>query len=199
MANELPQDDMRNVWQKQETEGVQMSLVEIQQKAGRLYRQIHRRNLREYVAVVVVVLGFGFYIYHFHSVVVRVGSSLVIAGGLYVAYQLHRRASARALPEDCGFECCLDFHRRELERQRDALRAIWSWYLAPMIPGLLVFLIGTTFPRKPPGIGVLYWLPFVVGVTICTLVFIWIGKRNRGAARRLQKRIDELNAAARQQ
>ncbi|MBZ5695232.1 MAG: hypothetical protein LAN36_07710 [Acidobacteriia bacterium] len=197
MANELSPNDMRDVWQNQKAEGVQISLEEIRRRAGKFYKQVSRRNLREYIAVVFVVLAFGFYIFHFHSVVVRLGSSLVIVGTLYVAYQLHRRGSARALPEDCGFECCLDFHRRELERQRDALRSIWSWYLGPLVPGLAVLIIGGEF-AKPPGIPH-HWLGFAVSVTFCTLVFVGIGGLNRWAARRLQRQIDDLKAAAEQQ
>ena len=195
MATEQPLNDAREAWQRQETEGARMSLEEIRGKAGRLQSKVGRRNRLEYIAVVLVVLGYGFYFYHYHSFTVRLGSSLVIAGTLYVAYQLHKRASARTLPEDCDFECCLDFHRRELERQRDALRAVWSWYLGPLVPGLVVFFIGIVFQKKPPGHGH-PWIAFAISLALCSLVFLFIGKLNQSAARGLQKQIDELNAAA---
>jgi len=197
MAIDLLQKDMRNVWQNQKAEGAPMSLEEIRRCARKLYKRISRRNLREYIATVIVVLVFGFYAVWFHSVTIRVGSGLVIAGALYVAYQLHRRGSARTSPEDCGFECCLDFHRRELERQRDALRSIWSWYLGPLIPGLAVLVIGGELAR-PPGFRH-HWIAFAVILTFCTLTFVWVGKLNQIAARRLQQQINELDATANQQ
>jgi purine-cytosine permease-like protein len=195
MANELSPDDMRNVWQSQKPEGVQISLEEIRRTAGRFYKTISRRNRREYIAVVFVVLGYGFYTFHYRDFLMRLGSILTIAGALYVAYQLHRKGSARTLPQDCGFECCVDFHRRELERQRDALRAIWSWYLGPLVPGLAVFTIGQEL-AKPPRHPQHHWIGFAVYVTILILVFVGIWWLNRMAVRFLQKQIDELNAAA---
>ena len=196
MANEQLSNDVRNVWQSQETEGAGMSLEEIRNKARTLQSKVGRRNRREYIAVVLVVLGYGFYIYHYHSFVIRLGSMLVIAGTLYVAYQLHKRASARELPEDCGFECCVDFHRRGLERQRDALGAVWSWYLGPLVPGLVVFFIGTVFRPMPSRHGQHPWIALAISLTVCSLVFLLIGRLNRSAARGLQRQIDELNAAA---
>jgi len=191
LRNEL---DLRSVWQSQEPEGAKISLEEIQQKARTLHSRVSRRNLREYVAVAIVVLAGAFFIARIHSAVVRVGSALQIAGALYVAYQLHRRGSAKSLPEDCGFECCVDFHRRELERQRDALRSVWWWYLGPLIPGLVVLVAGKEFFR--PAGEPHHWIGFAVMIAICTLLFAGIGKLNHMAARWLQKQIDELNAAA---
>jgi len=196
MVTEQPPNDVREAWQRQETEGARMSLEEIRGKAGKLQSKVGSRNRLEYIAVVLVVLGYGFYIYHYHSFTIRLGSILVIAGTLYVAYQLHKRASARALPQDCDFECCVDFHRRELERQRDALGSVWSWYLGPLVPGLVVFFLGTVFQPMPPRHGHHPWIALAISLTLCSLVFFFIGKLNQWAARALQRQIDELNAAA---
>ncbi len=87
----------------------------------------------------------------------------------------------------------------ELDHQRDALRCVWSWYLGPMIPGLAVLVIGGELARKPPGLPQHHWIAFGVSVTIISLVFAGAGKLNQRAARRLQKRIEELDAAAKGQ
>jgi purine-cytosine permease-like protein len=192
MANELLPDDVRNVWQSQKAEDLQLSLEEIRKKARKFHGQIGRRNLREYIAVVVVVLGYGFYVFHYHDFLMRLGSILTITGALYVAYQLHRKGSAKTLPEDCGFECCVDFHRRELERQRDALRSVWWWYLGPLVPGLAVFTIGQEL-AKPPRHPQHHWIGFAVYVAILVLIFVGVWWLNQMAVRFLQKQIDELN------
>ncbi|HTU43672.1 MAG TPA: sigma-70 family RNA polymerase sigma factor [Bryobacteraceae bacterium] len=197
MTNEVPPNDMRNVWQNQPMESTRMSVEELRHKAGKFQKRIQLRNLREYIAVLFVVVGFGFYLKWFPSVAMRVGSGLTIAAALYVAYQLHRIGSAETLPEDCGFECCIDFHRRELERQRDLLRRIWWWYLGPFVPGMLVFLVGLQVAREPrfPHHGI----PFVVDLAFCALVFVLIGRLNQRTAHRLQRQIDDLHAMAKGQ
>lgn len=173
-----------------------MSLEDIRLRGRTLHRKVRRRNLSEYVATVLVVLTFGFYIFRFPGPVTRLGSGLVIAGVLYMAWQLHRRGSAGRLPEECGFESCLDFHRKELERQRDALRSVWSWYLGPLIPGLAVFILGGLFAKNPRGGHIHVWIGSLISLVVCSLVFFFIGRLNQIAARSLQRQIDELDAAA---
>jgi len=95
---------------------------------------------------------FGYYFKLVPGLVARAGAVMTIAGALFVAYQLHRRASSETAPAATEFEQCLGFHRRGLERQRDALENVWSWYLGPLIPGLAVFIAGTaiTVPHPDP-------------------------------------------------
>ena len=122
-------------------EHTQMTLTEIREKARKFRRKILFRNLREYAAIAVVVAFFGFSMGK-SPPFMRAGAWLCIAGVLYVAYQLHRRGSAKTMAADLAPASCLDFHRRELERQRDLLLGIWFWYLGPMIPGLALIVVG---------------------------------------------------------
>src|ERR1035441_10826594 len=98
MPNEHLPDDLRNVWQNQPVENTPVPLEEIQRKARRFEKRIDRRNLREYAGAAVGIAAYTFYIFIFHSLVVRAGSVLVIAGVLYVVVQLYRRASPGKLP-----------------------------------------------------------------------------------------------------
>ena len=63
MANELPPDDLKNLWQGQNVEATRMTLEEIRQKAAKFQKRIRNRNLREYAAAVVVFGWFGFYLW----------------------------------------------------------------------------------------------------------------------------------------
>jgi hypothetical protein len=191
MMLELPEKNIRNVWQNQSIDEGEVSLEKIQQRA-----KASRRNRFEYIAIALAVFAFGFYGLWNHKMAIRIGSSVEIAGLLYVAYQLHKKARAEVLPEDCGFECCVNFYGKELERQRDALRSIWRWYLGPMIPGLAVLIGGDLVTKRPDSFG--QWVGFVLSVVICALVFFVIGKRNVVAARLLQTQIDDLGAAKEQ-
>ena len=196
MTNEPPPNDMRSLWQDQRTEPVKMSLAEIRKKAQKFQHRIRWRNLREYGAAVFVVAVFGFYIWHFHNLFHRIGSGLVIAGTLYVVFQLYKRGSAKTMPADMALITCLDFHRRELERQRDLLRGIWWWYLGPLIPGLIVFTLGgaTANPNHP----LRAWTLAASSAALGALVFFLIGALNQKCARKLQRQIDELDIVEKQ-
>jgi len=169
-----------------------MPLEEIRRRAGKFQHRIWWRNAREYAAIVVVVIVFGYYFKLVPGLVARAGAVMTIAGALFVAYQLHRRASSETAPAATEFEQCLGFHRRGLERQRDALENVWSWYLGPLIPGLAVFIAGTAITVP---------IPIRYRVLTAALSFAFVGgvfwlvaKLNQIAARKLQTKIDQLKA-----
>jgi hypothetical protein len=191
MPSETPQDQIRNAWQQQPVENVAMSLEDLRRRAGKFQRRIWWRNAREYVAVAVVVVVFGYYIKAIPGPLARAGSLLTIAGALYVAYQLHRRASSEDAPAAAAFEDCLNFHRHGLERQRDALRSVWSWYLGPLVPGLAVFIAGTAIAEP---LAVRYrLLSGALMFAIVGVVFWLVAKLNQIGARKLQSQIDALS------
>jgi len=112
-------------------------------------------------------------------------------------YQLHKKGAARTVPAEMAFRTCLDFHRQQLERQRDLLRGVWTWYLLPFVPGIAVFLIGLfrwtmTLPHAPAHARVII-ITFALTAAACALVFFAIGKLNQWAAQKLQREIDALN------
>lgn len=101
-----------------------------------------------------------------------------------MAYQLYKRGSSKRVP--LGAEC-LEFHRRELKGQRDALRGIFRWYMLPMIPGFVVFGIAMAMIHS--------WGPVVslnFHALIGVAVFVLVYKLNQRGARTLQHEIDEL-------
>lgn len=192
------------LWQQGFNEPPRFTPEDLRGRASRFERTVWRRNLREYIAAAVVVGVFAYYVWMFPTVLLRAGCGLIIAGCVYVAYQLHRRASARPAPAEMGFQSCLEFQRSELERQRDALKAVWSWYLLPFIPGMIIFLIGLLqftirvteaagrhFPVRAAAAG--YGL--VAACVAVVFVVIWL--INQKAARKLQLEIDELDLLTR--
>ncbi len=192
MANEIqPNEDMRNVWQKQTTEGVHMSVDEIRMRAGKYNRKIVWRNAREYAAALVVTLFFAYSFVRSADLLMRAGFAIEIAGISYVCWHLYTRGSWRRLPEDLGAASSLQFHRCELERQRDLLRGVWRWYLGPMIPGLVVLMVASA--RTNPGHLKHFGWVITAYAIVCAGAFVFIGWLNERAARRLQKKIDELN------
>jgi hypothetical protein len=196
MPEELPPDDLRSVWQCQTVEHTVMSLDKIRERARKYQGKIRFRNSLEYAAVVFITLFFGRTIRTVHHLVMQVGAGLCIAGGWYMAWQLYKRGAARAVPADLAAATCLGFHRGELVRQRDLLRDSWSWYLGPLIPGLVVLTLGAGLAN--PGHLQRAWT-FVGGYSVLAAgAFLIVRRYHLRGVRRLQTQIDELDSLEKQ-
>lgn len=192
MANEPARnEDVREVWQNQQREGIQMSVDAIRLKAGKYRSKIAWRNAREYVAVVFVIVFFGLQFAHTTDVMVRVATGMIIAASLYIAWHLHAKGSWRRLPEDLGLTSSIEFHREELLRQRDLVRSVPRWYLGPMIPGLTLLMVA--LGRTNPGHLKHFSWVFSSYCAFMVLVFLGVWRLNVRAARKIQTRIDELD------
>jgi Flp pilus assembly protein TadB len=199
MASELSPQDPKDIWQSQNVEVPQMSLDELRSKASRFERRIWWRNAREYAGVVAVMALFAFDIYKFPSPLMRAGSALVIAGAIYVAWQLHQRAAAQETPAGGAFANCLDFHIQQLRRQSDALSTVWRWYLGLLVPGLALFVAGSFLSAASRAHAGLAAVPATaLGLGIIVFCFLLLWKLNQSAARRLEGRIAELESQRRQ-
>lgn len=196
MNNESASDEMKNLWQSQPTEPPSARPEDLRRRMDKFERRVFRRNMREYAAGVVVIAGFGYFGWTLHGLLIRVGAGLIIAGALLVMFELHRRGSARTPPADLGLRTCIEFHRRSLERQRDALRTVWTWYLLPFVPGLAVFETGSAINQwKAHPVGLEHFvLASLAAPAIVAAVYFAVWRLNQWAAGKLQKRIDELTA-----
>ncbi len=172
-----------------------MSLAEIHARAERFQSRIERRNLIEYVAGASVVAMFSYFAFTIPAPIVQAGCVLIILGTLYVSWKLATLARAPATRDKDPAQSWADFHRAELVRQRDALRTVWSWYLAPFVPGILVFLGGTAFS---PDLPAPFWAKasvFAMGLAFVAALFGAIGLINMRAAKRLDAEIAKLDRA----
>jgi hypothetical protein len=192
------------MWQEGSGEPPRFTPEELRGRITRFERTIKRRNLREYLAAALVIGIFGYYTWMFPTLLLRIGCGLIIAGTAYVIYQLHRRGSTGFAPEDMGLRSCVEFQRSELVRQRDALKTVWSWYLLPFLPGMVVFLLGlfkftmqvTEAAGRPFPIGAaIAGFGLVAGCIGIVFLVIWL--MNRRAAKNLQAEIDNLDRLTR--
>jgi peptidoglycan/LPS O-acetylase OafA/YrhL len=191
MENELPPDHLKSLWQNHNLEPVQMSLEEIRQKAEGFQNIIRRRNLREYVAAAFVFAGVGYGIWRFPGM--RLACGLLLTGTIYVLYQLHTRGAAKRVPESLALDTCLEFHRRELERQRDLARDVLKWYLLPFVPGLLAVLAVPLLHQPPEK-----WIRAAPVLLLWAAMFYAVLRLNKRGADKLQRQIDELNSMNRE-
>lgn len=189
MPNDPDLNDPRNLWQNQEEERVIITLDDVRSSAVRFERRIRRRNLREYGAGAIVIVFLGAMLWFGHLRGWQPAPPLLyIAGTIYVLFQLHRRGAAGSLPIDAGLRASLDFHIRELERQRDALQTVWMWYLLPFLPGFVAeFLVVAARPRSTAA--------GLIGFSVIFLgAFVGVWRLNEWGARKLDRKIQELRA-----
>jgi hypothetical protein len=185
-----PQTPVQNIWQNQPVEGTQISIEVIRRRAAKFEHKIVWRNVREYLSSLVAALLFTGFFTRTHDVLIRIAYLLFIAGLVWVVIQLHRKGSAKSLPAEMGASASLQYFRAELERQRDVVQNVWSWYLAPLVPGFVFLSFGYVRSMPHPK-GLL--AAAILDVFVAALFFgVW--RMNMRAARCLQRKIDELYA-----
>lgn len=186
MTPEDRNDDLRRLWQSQAEEVANVPLDVVRQRSQMLERRVYRRNYSEYAAGL-VVLGFvAPMMWSAPNGVLAAGGLVLLAGGAYMMYRLHTSGSARTMPATLGDRSCVDFHRAELERQRDLLQNVWRWGLLPFWPGMALVLIGGMIERPDR------W-PFALGAAVlAVLMAIQIAWMNKRSAQTLQEVIDGL-------
>jgi hypothetical protein len=180
----------QSIWQNQPVEGIQMSVDEIRKRAGRFERKIFWRNVREYLSSLIAMVLFANFYTRTHEVLIRVAYVLFIAGLAWVIIQLHRKGSSKSVPAQLGILASLQYFRAEMERQRETVQNVWSWYLAPLVPGFVVLSAGYVssmpFPKGLLAAGILD--------ALVAALFFGVWRMNVRAAKCLQHKIDELHA-----
>jgi hypothetical protein len=181
----------QGLWQSQPVVARHFSPEEMQRMNEQLQSKVRWRNAREYAGGALAIAASGWFAWHAEHLGERLGHGLIIAGVLYVCAQLRVRGSARALPDATAREC-VAFQRAELQRQHDLLRGVWRWYLAPLVPGLMVLF--ASHAAVAAAVRPLLVLPVALAALFTAAVFVVIGKLNLGAAARLREQIRQLEA-----
>lgn len=192
--NEEPPTRLQALWQAQPVEPKRFAPEEIRDTASRFQRTVRFRNLREYVAAVAVIGVFTGYAWKANTLLSKTGPALIVVGTVYIVFQLYTQADPAFFPgggRDTGVaESCIQFHRRELERQRDLLRTVWRWYLGPLVPGLLVTSIDRFIEAwERGGFAILASLGSAL---VTVLVLLGVGWLNAVGARKLEREMDAL-------
>ena len=187
MSPNAAETQMKAIWKNQAVDRLDISLDRLRADAKKFHGRILIRNAAEYIASLLVVVAFGALFFHSRDVWVRASCALIVMATVFVVQYLYRHGSPREVSADAGLQNCLTFTRSELVRQRDLLRGVWRWYIAPFVPGMLVLLLagGGRSPAK--------WVGVFLAIAVVSGVFVGVGFLNRLAARRLQNWIDALD------
>jgi hypothetical protein len=193
-ADSTKENHMKEIWQCQPVEDIQMSTEQIRKRAGRFEKKIWWRNVREYAGALIASVLFASFFVKSHDVVFRTACGMIVVGMAYAVWQLHRKGASKSAPEEMGSASSVQFYKSQLERQRDLAASVWWWYLAPLVPGLVLFAASSAVSDPRP--GRLMGLALFYGFTVGLFIFIW--KLNARGARCLQRQIDELDGAENQ-
>ena len=180
-------DDMtlHTLWQSDTAAFDPMPVEEVRRRASRLGDIVARRNRREYMAATIVIAGFAVYAVVLPGLLFKLGSLLVIAGTLFVSWQLTRRTSR---PDPAAEATDIrSYYRARLVREEHMLSRVGRWYLAPLLPGLLLFMTAQALNDRYGMVG----STVLIGGPLLLFGAIWLLNR-RGAAmlRRQIARID---------
>lgn len=183
--------DIKSLWRNQKTEDT-VTLENIHRTAERFQRRIQRALLIEYAATALVVVIFGFYIWALPGPMTKVGSALVIVGVLFAVWQLQRRMAAKRVPDLPG-SGVVEFHKQELLKQRDAVKSAWLWYMLPVVPGMVLMMLGRWYQFHASWRS-LAWDHEVIALCIVAIVLALVIIRLLQVVRaaKLQRKIDEL-------
>lgn len=183
----MNEQELKSLWKSQPLDAETVSIDTIRGVAKGFHATISRRNRLEKFAAYLVMLVFGVFARTLETTTMRVGCVLIILGTLVILYQLRKRTGIGALPLQ-GVACTyVDYFRAELVHQREALRTVWLWYIAPTVPGVAVLVWGMA-ENDPSGFP---WLPMVAMFVVPFGVVVWMNLR---AAGEIQQKIDELDA-----
>ena len=186
--------DPKNLWKEQDMQPQIMTPQMLESRSRHFDGRIRARNKREYVVgsiVAIITIAFGTWMLLRvaaapSSLMTGIGFILLGLGAVAAVMQLRRRAGGQAFIYDSP--CTSAAYRAELVRQRDALRSIFSWYVAPFLPGFLL-IYGAGF-FEPDGIE---WGTMIPG--FLTVAFgIWMVRANHKAADGLDREISGLDA-----
>ena len=163
-------------------------LAGVQRAAQCLTKTIRVRTRNGCVATLIVFVAYVGFIFTLPDWMQRVGSGLVAASMLYMAYQIYaRRAGASPLETDSA--AWADFYRTELERQRDFHRGLWFWSrLAISLPGFILFCVGGAIARPLEARDYTGMLAVFIFLSISAVPL------NLERARKYQRRLEELQA-----
>ena len=194
MPNEL--NDPRNIWQNQPTEPFKMPATDLRRKALELQSKARFAALFTIIIGIICCVVFAWSFARAHAALARMGWALTSLCMIYAAYHVYKWTWPGNLPEEAPINTCLEFYRRELERQRDYSHRWWRSGLPVLtLLGVVMAAVGTGARNAPPH-PLLNALPFFVLLAIWAVAFFFL-KKKRGP-QDLQREIEELRAFERE-
>ena len=185
--------DPKTLWKGQDMAPQTLTPDTLESRSRRLDNRIRNRNRFEYLAGGIVIIA-SLLLGGWLLLGGPVGQPDLMVGGGFVALalgalvsmiQLRRKTGGTSLPD--GAQSSVNSYRAELVRQRDALRSVFSWYIAPFLPGFLLIYGASLLDPS----AILWAVLLPAAITVAFLV--WVVWANRRAAACIDQEIVALD------
>lgn len=172
------------VWQSQPVEAPRISLEFVRHQVEKLNSDIRRKHrLRYVIAIMSTALVVQAAFWHSpvqqpesFTQVLRLAAVLFLLGMVYVISQMRRRGKVVAAQKDEKVVQSLDAYRTELQRRRDYYLGAWRWSLWPIVPTIIVILVGGVLYDQRPNKLIRYALT-AVWCVVAMLLGLWCQRR----------------------
>jgi hypothetical protein len=119
---------------------------DVHRRAARFNKQIRQRDFFETLAGLIVVVAFGSFAWAAPQTVAKVGAVVVVAGCVGAMTRLHLARNRHSpSPEMSAREFCT-IQLKHLEDQISLLSTVAWWYIAPLLGGAAIFVLGADGP-----------------------------------------------------
>lgn len=181
----------QQLWQAQALDAPRISLAYVRHHSDALQRRTRILNVINYIGGAAGMAFMAWKGAEFFSVnpLASAAIALWIAAGLLGLILQRKRMSWEERPAELGVLDALRFHRRQLERQRDARRGGGRWVPLFFIPGHVMYFVSLFAEITPTPWKAIICNAAVIGFG--TWIAIVMTDRR---ARRLQQEIDALDS-----
>ncbi|TGX50142.1 hypothetical protein E5A73_17110 [Sphingomonas gei] len=187
-------DSLATLWTQQQHDAAPLDAEALARADARFRRRIRIRDSVEYLAGLLGAGIFANIAVHAADWEIRIACAAIILGTVVVMRNLWRRRPKA--PDAALGAASHAFHRANLVAQRDLLLSVWRWYLAPIVPGMVLFLLAAArASAEHMPLAVALAASGVAG-TLVGAMFWGIHWLNRAAARRLDVAIAALDRDA---
>jgi hypothetical protein len=159
----------------------------------RQFERFTRRVLRlGIVPMVVAAATFAVLLVNAPSFVVKTGAALSLMGLLFISRYMRTKAPVRPLSPDADFAATVLHYRMELEHQVRLARTAPWWGFMPVLPGVLLVMLGRALASGRIA-------PAVVSLAITLVTLALAAWFSRHAARKTEEKMNALAAVRERQ
>ena len=181
----------QQIWQAQALDAPRISLAFIRHQSDALRRRTRRQNAGSYIVCAAGLAYLAWRGASFFGVepLMCAATALWVAAGLAAVFLLRERIAWEEQPDELGVLDALRFHRRQLERQRDAGRGSWRWLPLLFVPGHVMLFMSFFFEISP-----IPWRVIILNAVLIVFATWMAIAMTERKARRIQKEIDALDS-----
>jgi hypothetical protein len=181
----------RQLWQAQALDAPRVSLAFVRHQSDALRRRTRMVNAFNYIVVGAATTYLAWKCAEYFSArpLASAATALWLAAGLLAIFLLRKRIASEKQPAEFGVLDALKFHRRQLERQRDARRGGWRWLPLLFVPGHIMLFMSFFCEVTP--------MPWKAIISDAVLIVFgtWMAiVMTERSARRIQKEMDALDS-----